>query len=91
MALAVFMRLRATGCLRFAHAEFLQDDLQRTKARERRLEKIEPDKGRKPKPVRAVQMGEQEARENEGAGEHSDAAFECHKVVEGDLFSENFC
>lgn len=79
MELAVFMRLRAATLRGFADAQFLQHNLQRTKARQRGLQQVEPDESREPKPIRAVKMGQQQARKDECAGEQADVTFQWHK------------
>lgn len=57
-------RLGTATWRRPAHAQFLQDYLQRAEARERGLEEVEPDKNSEPKPVRAVKAREQETQQN---------------------------
>jgi hypothetical protein len=69
---------RAATASRLAGTELPQNDLERTKLRQRGLEEIEADEGGEPKPVRAVEMREQETGEDEGAREQADIAFECH-------------
>ena len=65
---------RATSC----HSHPAQDDLERTKPREGRLHQVEPDKGGKPQPIRAVKMGQQQADEDETARESANNHF--HKI-----------
>jgi hypothetical protein len=54
---------------------FAQDDLQGTESCEGRLEQVEPDERGEPKPVRAVVMGEDQAEEDEAAGEAANDHF----------------
>jgi hypothetical protein len=71
---------RATASL-LTHADFSQDDLQGTKVRERRLQEIEPDECREPKPVSAVIMRERKAQEDEDAGEAADDQVHFHDGI----------
>ena len=68
----------ATGA---ADAEFFQDDFQRTEFRERRLQQVEADKGRDPEPVRAVVVRQQQAGQDEDAGEPADDEFHFHNRI----------
>ena len=66
---------------RAAHAKFFQNDFQRTKFRERRLQQIEADKGRDPEPVRTVVVRQQQAGQDEDAGEPADDEFHFHNWI----------
>ena len=63
---------------RAANAHFPQRHFQRAEIRERRLQQVEADKRGEPEPVRAVIMREQQAGEDERAGEPADEELDFH-------------
>jgi len=69
---------RFSFAARPAHSEFPEHHLQWTKVRERRLQQVEADKRRKPKPVFALIVREHEAQEDERAGEPADKHMHFH-------------
>lgn len=78
-ALVLGLRLGAAASL--AHSQLLEDNLGRTKPGERGLDQVHPDKGGQEKPLGADEVGEGEARENHGSGEHADDAFGFHAYM----------
>src|SRR5665647_1848787 len=68
---------------RAANAHFLQHHFQRAEIRERRLQQVEADKRGDPEPVRAVVMREQQAGQNEYAGEPADEQVHFHTPIPG--------
>ena len=66
---------------RAANAHFLQHHFQRAEIRERRLQQVEAHERGEPEPVRAVIMREQQAGQNEHAGEPADDEMHFHTPI----------
>jgi hypothetical protein len=65
------------------HAEFAQDDFQRAKVGERRLEQIEADECGHPQPMGTVVVCEHKTDEDECSGEAAYYAFHVVDLVDG--------
>jgi hypothetical protein len=70
----------------FGDLQFFQEDLERAKAGDGRLQEVQSDEGGKPKPVWAVKFCQQKAGENKRAGKKSNAAFQIQSGHSGFCF-----
>jgi hypothetical protein len=66
---------------RAADTKLFQHNFQRTEIGERRLQQVEADKRGEPKPIRAVVIRQQQADEDEGAGEPVDGHVHFHTHI----------
>ena len=82
------VRLFLVATARAANAEPFQHHFQRTEICERQLQQVEADERGEPEPIGAVVMREQQAGEDEYAGEPSDDHVHFHIVIALNLLTE---